>query len=231
MAKKKEENPNTCKWCQRSFSSERTLANHLCAKKKRDLDRDSAGSRIGYHVFVRFYEISTNSKKPKTFDDFISSSYYVDFVKFGWHIVRLNPINRDMFIDYVIRQGIKLKDWCRDLVYITYLNDMVKREPVERALERTILLMVEWAEENGGDYCDFFRKISTNEAAFLIKNGRISPWVLYLSDSADQLLAQFNDEQYAMITPVIDPTTWHKMISAKVEDAKFVKHALKEAGI
>lgn len=220
-----------CKWCKKGFQKEQTLVNHLCVKKKRFMDKDTSGARFGFFVYTRFYELTTVSKKTKTVDDFIQSSYYMDFVKFGWYIYNLNPINRDMFVDWVIKSSIKLKDWAKDQTYITYLNEMVKREPVEKALERTIKLMIEWAEANDEQYYDFFRKISPNEATFFIKNGRISPWVLYLSDSANELMGSLNDEQYGMITPVIDPSAWSAIISQKIDDAKFAKNLLRESGL
>jgi len=221
----------TCKWCKKSFQKEQTLVNHLCVKKKRFMDKDTSGARIGFVVYTRFYELTTVSKKQKTVDDFIQSSYYMDFVKFGWHIYNLNPINRDMFVDWVIKSSIKLKDWSKDQTYVSYLNEMVKKEPVEKALERTIKLMVEWGSANGECFSDFFRKITANEATFFIKNGRISPWVLYLSDSANILMTSLSDEQYSMITPVIDPSAWSAIISEKIDDAKFAKSLLRESGL
>lgn len=220
-----------CKYCKRAFSKEATLVSHMCAKKKRFADKDSIGPRVGFRVFQRYYELTTNSKKPKTLESFIDSRMYVDFAKFGRYIADLDPVNKDAFVDFIIKNGVKLRDWRTDYVYETYLEDLMRKEPPEKGLERTIVFLSKWAEENDCVFNDFFRKINPIEASFYIKAGRISPWVLYLAESADDLLAQFNDEQYGMIENIIDPSIWTKRITKNTDDTKFIKETLKVAGL
>lgn len=226
-------NPRThkCKFCKKAFSSEKTLASHMCLKKKRWADKDTIGARLGFRVFQRFYEITTNSKKPKSQMDFLESKYYLAFVKFGRYLVELDPINPENFITFVIEHGVKLKDWTKAYVYDMYLEQLIGREPVEKALERTILTMEQWAKENNDTYDNFFMAVNTNEATFMIRNGKISPWVLYLSDSADKLLTRMNEEQGRIISEVIDSKKWHIKFMTRKEDLNFVKSILKEANV
>lgn len=220
-----------CKFCKKAFSKESTLVSHMCTKKQRTADKNSVGSRLGFRVFQRYYEMTTNSKKPKTFESFVDSRMYMDFVKFGRYLVELDPINTDMFIDFIIRNGVKLNQWRTDYVYETYLEDLMGREPPEKGLERTIVFMSKWAENNDCEYTEFFQNVSTNEAAYYIKAGKISPWVLYLSDQAWDLVSKFNEEQYAMVEAIIDPGAWANRIMKKTEDVKFIKATLQAAGI
>ena len=74
---------NTCKWCGKTFMSERTLAAHMCIKKRRWADKDLTHIRLGYRVFQMFYELNTTASKPKSMEDFIKSQYYEGFTKFG----------------------------------------------------------------------------------------------------------------------------------------------------
>ena len=59
---------NTCKWCEKSFRSERTLSAHMCVKKRRFADKDLTHVRLGYRVFQMFYELNTTASKSKTAD-------------------------------------------------------------------------------------------------------------------------------------------------------------------
>lgn len=220
-----------CKWCNKGFSKETTLASHMCTKKKRYAEKDTTGARIGLTVFQKFYDLTMNSKKPKTSEDFVKSTYYVDFVKFGRHIADLKPINTERFIEFVIKNGVKLKDWTKDYVYETYIEDLMFREPASAGLERTVVNMSKWCETHNTQLSDFFVELSTNEATHLIKTGKISPWVLYLSPTALTLLSNFNVEQYGMIESLIDPEKWKYKITKAPDDASFVKHVLKEAGL
>jgi len=203
----------------------------MCPKKRRVTDKDSVGSRMGFRVFQRFYELTTNSKKVKTFDDFIDSKYYIAFVKFGRHLVELDPINCNDFVDFVIKNGVKLNDWSKDYVYETYLEDYMRREPPDRALERTIIFLNKWGTDNDCAYSDFFRLATPSEAAYFIKTGKVSPWVLYLSASADTMWDKFNDEQYAMIETIINPGVWKARIMKNAEDKEFIAGALEAAGL
>ena len=42
--------------------SERTLAAHMCIKKRRWADKDLTHTRLGYRVFQMFYEMNTTAK-------------------------------------------------------------------------------------------------------------------------------------------------------------------------
>ena len=220
-----------CKFCKKGFSSERTLANHMCKNKKRFADKDTAQSRLGFRVFQRFFELTTHSKKPKTFEDFISSSYYIGFIKFGRHLTQIEPIDTELFVDFVIKNGVKLKDWDKDHVYDAFVDDFVKREPVEKALERSVLFMDKWTQDKNVPLKDFFREITTNEAVYVINLGKVSPWVIFLAESAAELLNEFNDEQFGIIESKIDPKFWQKKLTNNAADVTFAKEILESSGL
>ena len=222
---------NECKFCKKSFKSEKTLVAHMCVKKRRNADKDTVGSRLGFRVFQRFYELYTNSKKPKTFDEFIHSKFYMDFVKFGRHIVAINPIDADKFVDYVLKNGIKMRDWTKDSTYETFLEEFVKKEPAQRATERTIIEMESWASENSNSFNNYFSEVGTIEAVYMIRSGRISPWVLYLSESSEKLMSSMTSEQLKMIERTADPDKWASIFENHMGDVRFVKSILKQAGV
>lgn len=222
---------NECQYCKKEFKHERTLSAHMCVKKKRMLDKDSIGSRLGFVVFQRFYELSSANKKPKTIEDFINSKYYMAFVKFGRHLTDLKPLDSNAFVDYVICNGFGIDDWCKDAPYISFLKKHVEEELHERAIERTLLEMQRWCDDNGECITDFFRKISTFEAVHLIKSGRISPWVLYLTDTGTELLGRFSEEQIQMICGVIDSDLWAKKFTSDKNTVVFVQNIMRSCGL
>lgn len=220
-----------CKYCKKRFHQEKTLVTHMCVKKRRHMDINCAGSRFGLRTFQRFYELTQNSKKTKTAEDFINSPYYIDFVKFGNHIHTLKPIFPEQFIDFVIRNGVKLNDWCKDYVYYTYIEDLTRKEPAESATERTIENIIEWCTENNIEFNKFFDTVSANEASHMLKTGRISPWVMYLSSTGDSLMARFNEDHSKMIGGVIDPAAWAKKFKHSPSDVEYIRGLLEQVGI
>lgn len=220
-----------CKFCGTKFHKETTLTTHMCVKKRRHMDLNSTGSRFGFRTFQRFYERTMNTKTPKTTDDFINSQYYIDFVKFGNHLALLKPVHIEKYIDFVIMNGVKLKDWTKDFVYDLYIEDLVKKEPANSAVERSITEMMEWCEANNTPFNEFFKSISANEAAYLVRTGKISPWVLYLASTGDQLMNRFTEDHAKMIGLIIDPGFWMKKFKKSEDDVDYIRSILEQAGL
>ena len=122
-------------------------------------------------------------------------------------------------------------DWRKDFVYESFLQELMNKEPADRALERTLLTMSEWANANGTTFDKFFEEVTTNEATHIIRAGRISPWVLYLSESAGSLLGRMSSEQGVMIQEIINPNIWKGRFHNKPDDVQFVLEVLEAAGI
>ena len=229
LAKKKMDQDFSCKFCGTKFHKETTLATHMCVKKRRHMEIGTAGSRFGFRTFQRFYELTTQAKKLKSTDDFINSPYYIDFVKFGNHLALLKPVHIDKYIEFVIMNGVKLKDWTKDFVYDLYIEDLLKKEPAVSATERTITEIMEWCDRNNVAFDKFFSTVNANEAAHLIRTGRISPWVLYLSSTGEQLMSRFNEDHANMIGAVIDPGFWMRKFKKADDDVDFIKNILEQS--
>lgn len=229
--KKSSNRDNLCKFCSKGFSSEKTLISHLCPKKKRYADKDTPGARLGFRAFQRFFELTTQSKTPKSEMDFIQSPYYIAFVKFGRYLIDLHPLSPEEFTDFLIKNAIPLKSWCVEAVYEKHLSLYTKKEPACRAAERSIVTMTVWADENNDDYNNFFKHVHPVEATHLIRSGHISPWVLYLAESGQELFDRLNDEQAKLISNVIDPDYWQDKMLKKKDDVVFIRTILKGANI
>lgn len=203
----------------------------MCVKKRRHMDINSTGSRLGFRAFQRYYELTFSSKSLKTTDDFINSPYYADFAKFGNYLSSLKPIHIERFVDYVVMGGLKLKDWTREDIYWLYIDEFTKKEPAISAVERTITEIAAWCEENNVDFFKFFDQVSANEAAYLIQSGRISPWVLYLSTGGENLMSKFNEDHAKMIASVIDPGFWMRKFKKAEDDVEYIRTLLEQSGI
>lgn len=220
-----------CGYCGKEFVKEKTLTVHVCEKKRRHLARNEKHVQAALIAYQKFYQIAQKSQKQKTFDEFVDSPYYNAFVKFGSFIINANPIYPERFIEWVVRSGVKLDHWCRDELYDTYVIDLIKTEPADGAIQRTMTTMLKWAEENSAVWEHYFHYVNLNRATHDIKEGLISPWVLLNCASGRQMLTKFNDEQLEIISPVLDPTHWKVRFSKYPADLELVKEVVKEAKI
>ena len=223
--------PYNCVHCKKSFMQEKTLVAHMCERKRRALQKDEKRVQAGFMAFNRFWQLTQNAKKNKSYNDFADSSYYNAFVKFGSFINNVNPLYPTKFIDFVIKSGVKLDHWCRDELYDQYLFETLKVEPVESAVQRTLQTMMEWGDEHNIEFVQYFSQVSLNKAVYDILNGRISSWVILNSASGKDMVSKMNDEQLAMISPAFDIKLWLKKFKESPADVLLVNEILKEAGI
>lgn len=149
-----------CRFCGKAFTRERTLSSHMCEKKRRWMSKDDPESRIAFNVWVNFMKyVSPNTKKERTVDDFIRSADYIGFVKFANYLVELKPVESDKFIAWLFKMGVKLSDWTKPGTYQLYVQEESKKETAERALERTVLAMNDWANKTGNNWQVLFKKL------------------------------------------------------------------------
>lgn len=225
------EQPFNCVHCKKSFMKEKTLVAHMCERKRRALQETEKRVQAGFMAFNRFWQLTQKAKKSKTYDEFADSGYYNAFVKFGSFINNVNPLYPDKFIDYVIKSGVKLDHWCRDELYEQYLHDIIKTEPVESAIQRSLQNMMEWAEEHNANYTHYFLYASLSRAVHDIVNGKITPWLLLNCRSGKDMLNNFSDEQLVMINNIVDVKFWIKKFKDAPADVALVKEICKEIGI
>lgn len=223
--------PYICQYCNSGYSKEKTLAVHVCEQKRRALAQSERHVLLGFDTYNKFYKKTQNARQDKTYEDFRKSSYYNAFVKFGSFVSNVNPLYPDRFIDYVVTSGVKLDHWCRDELYDSYVVDLVKREPVTVALERSIKHMISWGDTNNAQWNHYFHYVSLSRAAYDIKDGKISPWLVLNSVSGKDMLKKFNDEQLNAIMVIMDVPFWMNKFKRAQDDVELVKQVVKESNI
>ena len=224
--------PFVCEYCNTGYSKEKTLIVHICEQKRRHLQQKEKRVQLGFYAFNQFYKLSAGSKKDKTYEEFCKSQYYNAFVKFGSFISNVKPLYPEKYIDYVVTSRVKLDHWCREEMYEKYAIELIRKEGVETALERSVITMMEWADENTpAPWNHYFQHIGLNTAVWNIKDGKISPWLILNCKTGKDMLNKFNDEQLDMIYHVLDPAHWAMRFKRNPKDVELVKEVVKESNL
>jgi hypothetical protein len=226
-----ESKPYICQYCNHGYSKESTLAVHVCEQKRRALAKTEKHVMMGYDTYNRFYRKTQHAKQDKTYDEFARSPYYNAFVKFGSFISNVNPLYPERFMDYVVMSGVKLDHWCRDEVYDSYVVDLVKKESVETALQRSLSHMLSWGDDNKAQWNHYFLYVSLSRATYDIKDGKISPWLVLNSSNGKAMLKKFNDEQLHAIGTIMDLPFWLNKFKKTPADVELVRQIVKESNI
>lgn len=211
-----------CCHCSKSYTKEITLSVHMCEQKRRHLARDEKHVLLGYQAYIKFFELSQKIKILKTYDEFSKSQYYNAFVKFGSFISNVKPLYPDRYVDYIVTSGIKLDRWCREEHYYAYVLDLVKKEPAEVALQRTIATMEDWAAASSSQWNHYFKYVSRNRGVYDIKDGKISPWLVLNCKTGRTMLSDLNEEQLTLVSASIDIEFWKKRFRIYPADVALV---------
>jgi hypothetical protein len=221
---------NTCKYCNKSFAKESTLAVHLCEQKKRHNEQSERGVQVGFQAYIRFYEYTQGSSKSKTFTDFAKSPYYKAFSKFGRYCVNTRVINPARFTEWVVSKNKKLDYWASDALYTEYLVEYLRVENVTDALARAVEFGMDWSEKTTHPPQDCLRYGNINAMVYAVTTGRVSAWVIYNCESGQKFLSELTSDQIAIVWPYIDTDYWQKRFKERVEDQEFARDILQKAG-
>jgi hypothetical protein len=223
-----------CRYCDKDFRKESTLTAHLCEQKRRWQQERETGVQLGLRSYLRFYETTQGSAKLKSYEDFVTSPYYNAFVKYGRYLVAIRAINPTSFTDWLLKNNKKLDYWCKDSLYEEWMLDYIKREAVQDALERALKEMQEYADnhlELRNGFSDYFRFGQPNRICHHVSTGRISPWIIYNSNSGVEFLEGLNENQINLIISWIDPEYWQAKFKDYLADTEWIKDALQMAGL
>jgi len=206
------------------------MIKHLCENKRRWQDKDQPGNRIGFQSWLNFYTKNTGTKKKKTYTDFTKSAYYIAFVKFGHYCVDLKCINVTRYADWLLKNQIKIDSWCSDKNYTSFLIEYLRTEDHMDAIARSIETTIELSKDAGIATKDCLRYANKNRIAYAITTGKISPWMLYQSESGVKFLEELDESQQKMIIDYINPEQWAIKFRRNTELVTQAKELLKQAG-
>ena len=206
------------------------MMSHLCETKRRWQDRDMPGNRIGFQSWLNFYTKNTGTKKKKTYTDFTKSAYYIAFVKFGHYCVDIKCINVTRYADWLLKNQIKIDSWCSDKNYTSFLIEYLRTEDHMDAIARSIETTIDLSKDAGIATKDCLRYANKNRIAYAITTGKISPWMLYQSESGVKFLEELDESQQKMIIDYINPEQWAIKFRRNTELVTQAKELLNAAG-
>lgn len=220
----------SCDFCGRSFLRETTISKHLCEYKQRWINKDLQGNRIGFQAWLQFYKKNSSTKKKRTYEEFVKSAYYTAFVKFGTYCSDANVLNVGRFVDWLLKNQVKIDSWNTDKNYTKFLIEYLREEDPLDAVARSIETTQKLAETETIQTKDVLRYANRNRICYAITTGKISPWMLYQSESGTKMLDELDPTQIKMIIEYINPELWAIKFKRNQDKVIEVKELLLTAG-
>ena len=162
--------------------------------------------------------------------DFVKSSYYLAFVKFGHYCVNVKCINVNRYADWLLKDQIKIDKWTSDTNYTKFVIEYLREEDPLDAIARSIETTIKISKDEGIESKDGLRYGPVNRICYEISKGNISPWVLYQSESGLKFLSLMDVTQQQMVLDYIDPERWAIKFKRDADRITEVKELLTQAG-
>jgi len=217
-----------CEFCNRTFIKETTIAKHICEYKHRWQEKDKRGNQIGFQGWLHFYKKNTISEKKRSYLDFIKSSYYTAFAKFGTYCVEANVVNVQRYIDWLLKNKIRIDVWNTDSSYTKFLIEYLRSEDPLDAIHRSVEHTIKLGNEEGILPKDVLRYGNKNKLCYCVTTGKISPWMLYQCDSGLRFIDSLDQFQVKIIIDYIDPEKWAIKFRKNPDIVNMVKEILNE---
>lgn len=182
--------------------------------------------RRGLNLFTHWRVRNLYVKKGKevTADDFISSWMYNSFmslVKFtsdNWVITSLR------YLDFLIDYRVAEPKWANEETLKTYRENIRRNEDPISQSKITADAIKSWCEKNQIERREFFHKVTPGAALQMIKDNKISPWVLFGYDRAKEgLLSRVNQDWICLLNEYINNTYWINKIRASEDTERSIQ--------
>lgn len=209
----------TCEHCNVTFSRI-SIDKHLCEKKRRYLARDNPIETLAYKMWLHIQHIYFDIKY------FENSLHYISFVSFAKFCIENQYINPLEFTAWVLRNKVPMVSWRRFEIYRQFVSSYIGAETPEHAIERSIDYIK--SKNMLGEY---FSSGGCNRILEDIEYGRVSPWIVLLSDATDKLLPRMNDEQVDRFFKLININMWEIKINRLKDEVEPLKSLLKQVAI
>ena len=195
------------------------------------MDRDKLEYRTAHMAWQQFMKLHWARNSKTSYKDFMSSGSFVAFVKFANYCINTSVINTMMYMGWLLDNKVKINDWILDENYQKFLTDFLKREDHFDAIHRSIETLDSLGTEYNQPLEQVLSKVSPNRICMNIRNGRISPWLLYQSKVGQEFLDALDDSLVDTVIDVIQPVQWQVLFKRYPERVKEVKQTFEDFGL
>lgn len=195
------------------------------------MDRDKLEYRTAHMAWQQFMKLNYPSNSKTTYKDFMATQSFLAFVKFANYCINTSVINTMMYMQWLLDNKVKINDWILDENYQKFLTDFLKREDHFDAIRRSVETLDSLSTESGTSIDHVFDRVSANRICFNIKNGRISPWLLYQSKVGQRFLDTLDDSLVDTVIDIIQPVQWQVIFKRYPERVAEIKQTFEELGL
>lgn len=228
-AEQKQEVHFECDYCKTNYATERGLEGHRCETKER---LDEVQSPLGQAAFLFYAKwMRATGKTIPPIATFTTSKYYKAFIRFAKFHKALRLPSIEVYMQVMKAKNIGPELWTHDAAYGIYLEHMEYHIDPNDSAKITSDTLEKLSSEYKCEISDVFDKSNKNEIIQLIRERRLSPWILLRSTRFKRFLSTCSETQQEMIEALIDGRYWTKKFNENPKVTKLMTMCARELGV
>lgn len=218
-----------CHYCTKRFATETTFMKHFCEPRRRAQELLSPLGQAAYGFYREWMRKKRYSQPSSA--AFLESKYYRAFINFAELVVQANISNPDKFMTLMVEGNILPVLWCRDSAYAMYLDWADKiSDPLDQVQE-SISYLIDTAGKEKVELPSIFTHLGPNKVLSLIRQRRLTPWLLFCSIKFGEFLKTLDMSQLKAFNQVVNSSYWAERFKKERATIDNIKHIAKEMGL
>lgn len=217
----KKSSPNTikhiCEFCGKQAAKYSTIERHYenCQKRMRFEIRNTDEVQVAFRLWN---SIQTHTRK---IEDFENSNLYKTFLDFVTNMIDKNCHLIYEYGIWLLKNKISIYHWKKTSFFEQFIHSFISGEHPRDAVTRSIGNI-----EKTGKFGSFFDEYSTGRILMMIETGKISPWLIILSESSDNFISRLRGEQLAYFSKIINISVWQRKMDRYPKICQTIKSEL-----
>lgn len=211
-----------CSFCGKGFVSEDRFLKHRCKQMIREEEFKTPIGQAAWLYYQKWMK-EHHRQVPKS-ASFLHSKFYSSFHRFAQFVKRVSMPDVDAFIKLMVTRDIHPSIWNTDDAYALYLEYLDRRGDPTKHAEITINTLFDIADAAQCQVGDVFDVLTPPEVIQLLRERRLSPWILLNSKKFMQFyVSRVSAEERIMMESIIRPTYWAEKFKKHPEMLKNMK--------
>lgn len=196
-----------CRFCGQRFKIETRFMNHRCKQMIRDEEIRTPIGQAAWSFYQKW--MKAYRRAVPSIEVFMTSNYYVTFIKFARFAQKVGLPDIDTFIWYMKEKDIPPTIWKNEEIYASYLEFLDRKSDPKKAAEHTINYLFKLADEFQVDVSEVFDCLQPSEVILMLTRRQLSPWILLHSKKfKEYFINKTTDQEKITMEAIIRPAYW-----------------------
>ena len=220
------EYPYTCKFCEHGFMTESRYLKHTCDKMRRHEEIKTPIGQTAYSFYQLWFQLK--KKVAPAIESFLESKQYKPFIQFATFVKRVKITEVDLFIRMMNEKSVLPAHWTRDEMYSLYLEYLDRKITPYRQAGITVKTIEKLADAASCDISEVFNILTGPELIQLVRERKLSPWVLLKSPKFNVKFELMSQEEQGIFLKLVRLEYWKNKFVSKPEVNQYMKKLVEE---